>query len=354
MDEAALITARYKTLENFREIVVRWKIDSQTKAYITGNMDNAEKVVTFIYKLNEQLGTDRTNINEIKRVADIIVNAANDTENGYTHYYIDNKSQTYSKGSGKTYSYTVIKTEPYTVEEYKNTRNQNYPVVSLLQGMQESLEQRFGVKVNLKTSREIAEDPTLKKIANPLTTKAFVYNGEIYINTSIADGSDMLHEYAHIILGIMKSTQNGLKNYATIMRIIANTAMGKKIMRQKQAVYGESSNMDIMEETFVTMFSRWILNGYGDDVTGFFEPIVSSTKEAAETIFNTKITNVSKFMTKSIDRIFSKLYEDTQIMLGTKDDNGESLFNLQKSVRSRKLTNYINEKIRKGEIVEQC
>lgn len=36
-------------------------------------------------------------------------------------------------------------------------------------------------------------------------TRAFIYNGEIYINSSKANVSDVFHEMAHIFLGVLKA-----------------------------------------------------------------------------------------------------------------------------------------------------
>ena len=61
--------------------------------------------------------------------------------------------------------------------------------------------------VNLLTASQIAEKfPATGKIhIDPNIAKAFIYDGEIYVNTTIASGDDLLHEYTHIILGVLKS-----------------------------------------------------------------------------------------------------------------------------------------------------
>ena len=66
------------------------------------------------------------------------------------------------------------------------------------------------------TSEEVKEN--FKNIADPNIDKAFVYNGEVYINTSIAKSSDLLHEYTHLILGIIKSNPELVHNYEELVR----------------------------------------------------------------------------------------------------------------------------------------
>jgi len=42
--------------------------------------------------------------------------------------------------------------------------------------------------------------------------KAFVYNGQIYINTSNANVEDLFHELSHILLGIVKAKDLNMYN----------------------------------------------------------------------------------------------------------------------------------------------
>nr|DAT77701.1 MAG TPA: hypothetical protein [Caudoviricetes sp.] len=45
------------------------------------------------------------------------------------------------------------------------------------------------------------------------TTKAFVRDSEIFINTTLAEVTDPLHEFTHIILGVLKANPELSKNY---------------------------------------------------------------------------------------------------------------------------------------------
>lgn len=56
-------------------------------------------------------------------------------------------------------------------------------------------------------------------------------------------------------------------------------------------------------------------------------------------------------MNKSIDEVFSRLYQDTVNMLN-ENGMGNNMFEL--TGESRRITNYISDQIRKGNIEENC
>ena len=49
------------------------------------------------------------------------------------------------------------------------------------------------------------------------STKAFVRDGQIFINTTTAEVSDPLHEFTHLILGILKANKDLRRNYEQLM-----------------------------------------------------------------------------------------------------------------------------------------
>ena len=86
------------------------------------------------------------------------------------------------------------------------------------------LQKQFGVTIHLETSSSIKEN--FKNIADPNVDKAFIYNGEVYVNTTIASTKDLLHEHVHLILGILKSNSELRRNYESLLRLVVSTTDG--------------------------------------------------------------------------------------------------------------------------------
>ena len=52
-------------------------------------------------------------------------------------------------------------------------------------------------------------------------TRGFVYNGKIYINSSVATSKDIFHEYTHLILGMIKASD--IDTYLDIINRITSS-----------------------------------------------------------------------------------------------------------------------------------
>lgn len=121
-------------------------------------------------------------------------------------YYIESVATSNENGE-KIYKYKVIETTANEVEQYK--KDKSVPIVTLMTSISESFKSKFNTNVNLLTYDKLIEqfpdiDPGVK---------AFIRNGEIYINLTSAKSSDLLHEYTHLLLGVLKANPNSIKIY---------------------------------------------------------------------------------------------------------------------------------------------
>lgn len=331
--EIELVTGTKSTLRDFQTTVDSWNIPTDLKTDIKQKMNTPEKAVTFIYKINEVLKEDRSNEEQIRNVLQQI------DEAGVNYYYIEKKSFV---SPTKGWSYRIIPTTPDTVTEYK--QNKGKPVVTWMQAISEALSKQFGVNVHLMTSSEIKEE--LSKVANPNTDKAFIYNGEVYVNTTIAKTTDLLHEYIHLVLGVLKSNPDLRQNYEQLMHLIVNTDEGKQLYNDLQETYPDLSQMDIMEEVFAKLFSGYIRNNITISASNVFQSNEDVIVDMSKSIFNTKISDVKKFYGENPITIFAKFNNEVANIL----QKG----NLDFGQDTRIYSNYISKQIKEGNIIEQC
>lgn len=331
-NERDLFKLDRQNYDTFLKIVNGWNISDELKNNIANSINTPEKIAVFLYKLNETLQGDRTNEQGINNVIDMINNAT------VNYYYIDSK--TANRGM---YSYRVIPTDPVQIDNYK--KNKNTPVVQLMSAIGQVLNEQFGVTVNMLTSQEIKEQfPDID--AN--NTKAFVRDGNIYVNTTTADSSDPLHEFTHLILGILKSDPNLRGNYEQLMLIVSSTKEGKNLMNKLRDTYPDISQMDLMEETFVNLFSKYIIGELKPGFETTFTAVEPYMKDATKIVFNNNISDLRSFYGTSIDQIFRRFNSDVASLIGRKGIDFES------TKQSRRISNWISEQIRNGEIKEKC
>ena len=298
-------------------------------------MNTPEKAVTYIYKINELLGMeDRTNAQELVNIANNIA------ESDSNYYYIEDRKSLGSNG----WEYKVIPTDKDQIEEYK--KKQNAPITMWMSAISTALQNQFGVPINLVTSEEVSKE--LKGIADPNIDKAFIYNGEVYVNTSIASTNDLLHEHVHLVLGMLKSNPELRGNYERLLNLVLSTDEGSFTMNKLRDRYSELSQMDLAEEVFAKLFSNYVRRHTSLQTDQVFSASEEQLKKLTKSVFNTNITDVKEFYGKSITSIFGKFNKEVAKMLQSPDIDFGSTKN------SRKISAWISKQVADGNIIEKC
>lgn len=329
--ENNLFKASEQNYNNFTKIVQSWNISDELKNNIIGDINTPEKITIFIYKINELLKGDRSDEKTLSSVLNLIQNA------GKNYYYIDTKE--FGRGY---YKYRVIPTNPVQVENYKEDKH--VPVVQLITAINQVLQSNFGVTINMLTSSEISQQyPEVD--AN--TTRAFVHNGEIFINTTLAESTDPLHEFTHIILGVLKASPQLRNNYEQLMYLVSQTREGENKIKTLKNTYTDASQMDLMEEAFVDLFSEHMLGKLNPGFEQIFTSVDKYMTDATKIVFNNAIEDLGSFYGSSIQTVFTRFNSDIASLLNNKLD-------FSSANQSRRLSNWISEQIKEGNIKEEC
>lgn len=198
----------------------------------------------------------------------------------------------------------------------------------------ERVSKLLGVNVNLINSSELDKYPWLKG-----NEKAFVYNGEIYINLSLADPKDVLHEYGHLILGSIK--QRNLQLYNILVNKVENLPDFNVKLEELKKLYGNNRlEQDLKEEIFVEEFAK-----VADINTQ------KQVKAAIKTIFGLK----SELNATSLLELESMTFNDLLLNFGSivlKEP--EIVFNTGLSTTSRVMSNMMEKLMELGTLKEDC
>lgn len=262
-------------------------------------------------------------------------------------YYIESKTWVAGK---KQFAYRVIPTNPIQIEQYKKSKRT--PIISLMSAIDKVIADKFGVQVNMQTSEEIKTNfPDID--AN--TSKAFIRDGEIYINTTIASSSDLLHEYSHLILGVLKSDPNLRRNYEQLLDIVARTREGKEMIKKLRSRYDSASEMDLMEEAFVKLFSNYVIGKMNPNLEQVFIGQERFLRDATKIVFNNEIADLKSFYGKSIETVFTRFSSDVSALLN------QPGLDFGSTRTSRMYSNWISKQVKlfrdtegKDGINEQC
>ena len=309
---------------------------------ILENINTPEKIFLFISELNnpnykDGRQIDKSNKSEVIELAESIGSLTK-----LKHYFVRKISK-----NGIRY---LIPISEEVLPEYRKDRR--YPIRSVIDAAQQVLAPRLGgVKMNVITNEEAEE--LSKASERDISAKAFIMNGEIYINKDLANPEDLFHEYTHILLGYLKNNKDeNIRNiYFKLLEEVWE--LGEQDLerdRIQERTYSDYARIDQMEEYFALKFSKWVKNNsdakydiifsdkaLGKAATKLFDP--NNYSKSIKELFGSTIETVLLGFNAEIGYFLSKN--------PTLGDEYKDLFTL-----SRKKTEWIREQIKSGNLKE--
>jgi len=119
----------------------------------------------------------------------------------------------------------------------------------ILVSMAELLQDKYGIKINFVHTSELESFGADVKSMKGL--RAFVLDGEYYVNIDNASIADPLHEFMHVILGSMKYSNQ--EKYEELVYSVRNHPMFETVSKVYQEV-----TLDQLEETFIKLFTETV------------------------------------------------------------------------------------------------
>lgn len=238
--------SKEKLPDFYKYINTQTNFSQNIKEQINKDIDTIEKAVLFLYLLNTKT-QDRTTAQD-QNVKDIIqqINSA-DIE----YLYIQQREK-----YGDKYHYIVYPVDGKNISAghaYTKKDPKRQPAIQFINIVAKVLKKQFDVEIKILSEQEIKDEIKVKGIEQH---KAFIYQGQIYINSSRATAKDVLHEYTHLILQVLK--RDNPQGYTQLMQKTYSIAGEDKIQKFHEQ-YPELSMYDVVEEYFCNAFSKWVI-----------------------------------------------------------------------------------------------
>ena len=121
--------------------------------------------------------------------------------------------------------------------------------------MLKDLSRKLGIKFKAITNRELASEQWNGLVSDAKGVNAFIYNGDIYINTDIATLDSPIHELLHILFGSMK-----FQNRELYEQLVSQATKFSSYQDIAQSYPNRTQN-DLNEEVFITELAKHLV-GY--------------------------------------------------------------------------------------------
>lgn len=115
----------------------------------------------------------------------------------------------------------------------------------------DKLQTLYGINIIPITNAEL-NSAQWKDIIGVDGVKAFVYNGDIYLNTDIATVDSPVHEFLHLLLGGIKYSNRGLYEQ------LINSSEQFETYQEISENYPNRTRGDVNEEVFVTEIAKYL------------------------------------------------------------------------------------------------
>lgn len=267
------------------------------------DLNTPEKASAFLIKFYDQLKTlEKNNTIDLSKNISTIISNNKDLAKDIINEINQANTVSYRIEGHMTANNILLHTIKYlqnngtNIEvsgKFQNDISANKPLISSLESAAKYFNDLFGIKTTILSYNELSDFIEKNNInENVKNVKAFVYNGDIYINSSNSDMSDFFHEISHIFLGVLKVKYP--KDYVQLIEEYSKAKGFNSQLAYMNKLYKDFSFQDRVEEAVVAMIAKKMFNKKslvesfeGKDFLQDFELIMSRYPEFAKEKQNT-------------------------------------------------------------------
>lgn len=200
-----------------------------------------------------------------------------------------------------------------------------------------------GIDINLISNVELSKSDW-KDVVNATTTKGFIKDGKIYINSDNCTIDTKVHELMHLFLGGIRYIDPQLY-FDTINKISGNPELEVRIRE-----FSHRSDSDALEEVLVDEYSKY-LTGQDSLINNLSEDIIYDLNYNIHRMLDTMFMgDYSSKIVPDQDLPFMSMFKLGKLL--NSQYIYSNLFNA--STMHRKTQNIKQELLKSGEIIKEC
>lgn len=235
---------------------------------------------------------------------------------------------------------------PYRELEKEKTDTSSADTTVFLNQFVDKLSKLYGININTITTSELSSDEFANKVIDPEYSAAFIYNGQIYINTDIASIDAPIHELLHLLLG-------GLRfKYSELYSDLVNKAEQFNGYENLKQLYKNRTRMDINEEIFVSELAKH-LTGQKSQLDGLDEATMYEISYNTHRMLDTLIKGKWSSITLG-DKVYNMTLRSLVEELNSVELNNNFQGSLTDAQIHRTLANRKQELFEQNVLKEYC
>lgn len=300
---------------------------------------NSSKYISEQLKVNKNGGVDTQKLLEFTG-QDSIDSAVIHINNNY----VDTQVEAVDLGDRAILTFEQRPTDlPKEIETiYEPDETSNLFIIEQL----DKLRTAYGYDFKEVTNFDLEQEEWKHLMPFNKTVKAFIYNGDIYINTDNADTNSKIHEMLHLLVGSIRFADPKL--YTKLLESVINIPNAIDLAAQ---LHPDKTRNDAIEELFVSEISKKLI-GLDSDLqlsNDQLYEIKYNIKRTLDTIlfgdYSTKIISDNNLLGMSLKEVAKKV-NSSKMTNQFKFDEGSELHRI--------LANRKSELLKDNSLIEIC
>lgn len=208
----------------------------------------------------------------------------------------------------------------------------------------DKLRKLYGISLIPTTSEELSEIENIPEIQS---ASAFVYNGNIYINTDLADIDAPIHEMTHMLLGSLR-----FKNPSLYTELVSMSEKFPNLESYKLNNPNKTYS-DILEELFVEETAKY-LSGLSSQINKLDPNIIYEINYNIKRLLDSVLMGDYSVKSLSESDLYNMSLPELAQSVNSQLLQMNNLGSLDDSSLHRMLGNKKSELMKKGDLREEC
>ena len=205
----------------------------------------------------------------------------------------------------------------------------------------------MGIKINHMSYEKMKEEGIAEQVPDANQASAFIFNGDIYINTDLASIDSKIHELMHILLGSMRFKQPEL--YFDLVQTVQELPNFENIAIN----YPNRTQTDLLEEVFVYEFGRY-LAGMDNEISKLDTDILYQINYNITRTLDTILMGDNSVAALDDETLYNSTLKDVASLVNSSTMINKTHGFLEDALIHRTLANVKQELFENGDLKEEC
>lgn len=211
----------------------------------------------------------------------------------------------------------------------------------------EKMAKTMGINIKHMSTSQMKQQGITQQVPDAAQSDAFIFNGDIYINTDLASTDAKIHELLHILLGSMR-----FKSPDLYFQLV-NSMETLPTLEDYAVRYPNRTKSDLLEEVFVDQFGKY-LSGVDNAMSDLPQDILYQISYNINRTLDTILMGDNSVSAIDDEILYNSSLKEVAKMVNSSTMVNKSHGFLEDALIHRIMANVKQELFENGDLKEEC